>query len=152
MSETVSKEDARLFLQEHPLGVLATTSSEAQPYASPILFIVDSNLNFYFATKSNTKKITNILQNKEVSLAVVDGPKRQVMQVQGEARILTNDEQVAAIEKISKSNAETKDFWPPPVTQLEGGELFIVKVIPTWIRLGDFTTTTHKQIFKEVIR
>lgn len=151
-----SKEGVYNFLQEHAGAVLSTVSPDGTPYASPIYFIVDKELNFFFLTKSDTKKAQNIEKNNHVALTVVHPSLPITVQATGTVEEVQEPE---ILIKMAKTNAnETGGFsWPPPLSKLiSEGYLLMYKVTPHWLRIGDFATPQQQpekptKIFYEII-
>lgn len=151
-----TKENVYKFLQSHVVGVLSTVSPDGVPYGSPIYYIVDEELNFFFVTKSGTKKSENMQENEKVALTIVAPSLPITIQVRGNA-VETND--VAMYTKMAEMNAEEKGgfHWPPPIHKLHhSGDLLMYKLTPTWLRVGDFSesqdmTDTKEDIFYLII-
>lgn len=151
-----SKEKVYTFLQSHALGVLSTISSDNTPYASPIYFIIDEKLNFYFLTKSDTTKALNIKNNKNVALTVIHPSQPITVQATGSVEEVQEPE---ILTKIAEANAQEKGgfSWPPPLSKLQSdGYLLMYKLQPNWLRVGNFTETqeptdVQKNIFHQII-
>jgi uncharacterized pyridoxamine 5'-phosphate oxidase family protein len=151
-----SKEDVYNFLQGHALGVLSTVSPDGTPYASPIYFITDKELNFFFVTKSDTKKAQNIAQNNHAALTITQASPPITIQATG---TIGEAQEPEIFAKIADAYAKEKgEFsWPPPLSKLQSeGYLLMYKFIPTWLRVGDFSefedvTEIQKNIFRQII-
>lgn len=151
-----SKEKVYAFLQSHSIGVLSTISTDNTPYASPIYFIVNKELNFFFLTKSDTTKVLNIQNNNHVALTVIHSSQPITVQVTGTVEEVQEPEMLT---KIAEANAqEIGGFsWPPPLSKLQSdGYLLMYRLQPNWLRVGDFTKTkeptdVQKNIFHQII-
>jgi general stress protein 26 len=139
MSEYSSKEKVYEFLQSHAVGILSTATTAGIPSASPIYFIVDEDLNFFFVTKSDTKKAQNVKENKNVALTIVDSGIPLTIQSSGTVEEVQDPQMYA---KLAEANAKEKGgfSWPPPLSKLESeGFLLLYKFQPSWLRVGDFS-------------
>lgn len=151
-----TKQSVSDFLKNHSVGVLSTVSPDGKPYASPIYFIADDDLNFYFTTKSDTKKSQNFTTNKHVALTVVDHTIPLTIQSTGTVKEVEEPDMYA---KLAEANAKAggEFSWPPPLSKLESaGYLLLYKYTPEWLRVGDFsepqtTSGVQKNVFHEII-
>jgi nitroimidazol reductase NimA-like FMN-containing flavoprotein (pyridoxamine 5'-phosphate oxidase superfamily) len=151
-----SKEKVYTFLESHAVGVLSTVSADNKPHASPIYFVADNDLNFFFLTKSDTKKSQDIEKNNNVALTIVNPSLPLTIQVAGAVEETNNPEMYA---KIAETNAAEKGglHWPPPIHKLQhSGDLIMYKLTPNWLRVADFSdsedmTKTTKEIFHQII-
>jgi len=149
-----SKEEIYTYLRSLYLAVLSTASKAGQPYAASIYFTADPELNFYFLTKSDTKKSLNLEENNNAAITTIDPSAPKIIQTTGIATELEDPKQYhAMLAKISEANAQKKGFyWPPPLSKVDShGDLVLYKFTPTWVRLGDFSEETTDTIFYDVI-
>jgi general stress protein 26 len=74
MSLNAYKSREEIFKYVNPLtiAILSTVSEKGKPYAAVIYFVVDHNLNFYFITKSDTKKSHYLEKNNNAELTILD--------------------------------------------------------------------------------
>lgn len=141
MQDEKTRKEVFEFLDKHIVAVLATSSKTGTLQASAMYFIVDSDFNFFFLTKSNTQKFTNITESNKVAIIVVDNASPKSVEVEGTVD-LTLDvvKQREVTNNISEKSAQLGEaYWPPPVSQLKGGELMVFKVIPSALCLCDYT-------------
>lgn len=135
-----TKEKVYEFLRKHAVAVLSTVSSDGTPSASPIYFVSDKELNFYFMTKSDTEKSQNIEhQNNNVAITVIDSAIPMTVQAKGIVKEIQDRE---IFIKIAEENAkqEAGFHWPPPLSKLESeGFLLMYIFTPTWLRVADFS-------------
>ncbi len=134
-----SKEKVYEFLREHAVAVLSTVSHDGTPSASPIYFVADKQLNFYFMTKSDTEKSKNIENNNNVAITVIDSTIPMVVQAKG---LVSEIQDREIFTKIAEENAkqEAGFHWPPPLSKLESeGSLLMYAFTPTWLRVADFS-------------
>lgn len=135
-----SKEKVYEFLRDHAVAVLSTVSQDGTPSASPIYFVSDKQLNFYFMTKSDTEKSKNIESgNNRVAITVVDSAFPMVVQAKGQVSEVQDRDNFL---KITEENAreEAGFHWPPPLSKLESeGDLLMYIFTPSWLRVADFS-------------
>lgn len=135
-----SKEKVYTFLKEHAVAVLSTVSFDGTPSASPIYFIVDKELNFYFMTKSDTEKSQNIeYSNNNAAITVIDAAVPMTIQVKGTVKEILEPE---FFSKITEENAKEKAgfHWPPPLSKLQSqGFVVLYKFETSWLRVADFS-------------
>src|SRR3989338_6430470 len=147
MDKTVLREEVKKFLDEHVTAAMATVSPEGEPQVATLYYDIDRDLNFYFITAQNSKKLKNIESNKNVAITVGFGPEPVTVQIGGIAEIGSElkDEVVERIFK--KIDFHHLDQWP--VLQLEKGGLVVLKVKPKWLvflnldQSGHPTTYSH---------
>lgn len=71
MSEKATPEFVMEVIEENRYLNLATTDGE-EPWVAPVEFVVDDQLNFYFASKTSSRHINHIEQNPVVGFAIYD--------------------------------------------------------------------------------
>jgi general stress protein 26 len=140
MEQQKTKNEVLSFLNDHAVAVLATISNSQAPIASAMYFTVDDNFNFFFLTKSTTRKSIHMQENGKVAIVVVAHNSPISVQVEGIAHIVSDPmEHREALNQIAERSArQGKKFWPPPVSQLQDGEMIIFKVTPTMCCYCDF--------------
>lgn len=155
-----NKEKVRNFLKTHAVAVLSTVSYDNTPYAAAIYVVTDDAFNFFFLTKSDTKKSRFIMDNHNAALTIVDPAIPMTLQVTGTVtKVDEPDKFLHMFIKIAEENAQKVGgfHWPPPLSKLKSpGDLWMYKFEPTWLRLGDFSesddvTNTSKHIFLQLI-
>lgn len=149
-----SKEEIYAYLQSVYLAVLSTSSKDGQPYAASIYFTTDPELNFYFLTKSDTKKSLNLEENNNAAITTIDLLAPKMIQATGAAGEIEDPKHYhTMLARISEANAQKKGFyWPPPLSKVDSqGDLVLYKFTPTWLRFGDFSEETTENIFYKVI-
>lgn len=158
-AEANGKEKILTFLQTHAVAVLSTVGHDNSPYAATIYIVADNDLNFYFLTKSDTKKTQNINHNNKAAITMMDTALPITLQTTGTIQLVKDPEKLLDMFiKIAEKNAhkEAGFSWPPPLAKLRGaGGLLMYKFIPSWMRLGDFShtedvTETTESIFHEL--
>lgn len=140
MDKQKAKEETLEFLKKHVVAILATSSKANAPHAAALYYIIDDDFNFFFTTKSNTQKFANITENNKVALVVVDHASPKSVEIEGTVDLALDDvKQREVVDKISEKSAKLGEaFWPPPISQLQGGELIVFKVTPSELCFCDY--------------
>lgn len=127
------------FLQRHPMAVLATTSLNNEPWASPIYCTPSDQLHLYFLTKSETTKFANISQYPHVSITVANDEEQTTVQAYGIAEAMTKGQEVIdAYNKLAYIRPPGKFNWTPPIEKLDAGEYVMMKFTPTFLQFSSF--------------
>lgn len=125
--ENIEKE----FILDHHLAVIATCSGD-NPHCTPVYYLYDEEKNlFYFVTKDETRKFSNIKDNKKVFLSIFNEKPQQVYSANCKAKILSQkkagfDE---VIERLIEIHAE-QDYFPTPLSYLKEGKLSLIELSP----------------------
>ncbi len=142
ISGLMSVEETYDYLRPLAIAVLSTVSPAGEPYAATIFFITDQDLNFYFLTKSDTKKSEYLEETKKAALTIIDPSSPKTVQATGTvSEIETPQMYQALMAKIAESNVkETGFYWPPPLSKLDSsGDLLLYQFTPEWLRVADFS-------------
>lgn len=127
------------FLQQHPVGVIATVDPHHEPHAAAIYFSVDDKLNVSFLTKTETKKADNLRHNNHAVLLAYDGAMQTTVQIKGVVSEITDDHEVSAIfARVLSASMETSGN-PTPLAQLNQGDYVVYKLKPTQVRMAVFS-------------
>ena len=140
------------FLKSNPVAVLSTVSPTQEPMAATIFFSVDNKLNFYFMTKSFTRKFNNIEQNNKVSLVVGTGNVPVTAQIQGKAEKIVDPEELKTrLDELK--NVFTKNEFVGPLFEIVGeeNEIIIFKITPSWIRWLDLREGGDNNEFIQIL-
>ena len=156
MADIVIKNKFLTFLRSKSVGVISTVSSSNQPMSATIYFSVDKDLNFYFMTKSFTRKYQNLLHNNQVALLVGTENIPTIAQIQGTAEKIVNKEEFALHFKELKDILSSNEFVGPLfeiVKNAEGeqNEIYLFKIIPSWIRWLDLREGVDHNDFIQIL-
>ena len=131
MPKKMSKRDVA-FIQQLPIGRLATVTEECEPIVRPVWPVFDG-VFIYIASDPDTPKLEHIEANPQVSLVFDDYDRDnwsniKGVRVQGEAEILWNGEE------YNYSHSLLQEKYPEYRSE-EGswkeGEIPIIKITPT---------------------
>lgn len=141
-----TREEIYSYLQFLTIGVLSTVSDTGKPYAAVIYFVVDHNLNFFFVTKTDTKKSQNLEKNNNAAITILDPNFPKTVQATGIVEAVQEpDMHTYLLKRISEANSKKGIYyWPPPLSKLNSqGDLILYKFQPDWLRFADFTESTY---------
>jgi general stress protein 26 len=134
MEKDETKQKVKDFIAEHPAGVLSTVGSDSAPYSTTIYFVADTELNIYFLSKSGTKKIENIKDNKQVMLVAFEAKTQTNLQISGSAQELKDGPDSQNIfQQILEITRKTSGAEVPPVSKLFAGPYAVYKIEPKQI-------------------
>jgi general stress protein 26 len=149
MNDQMLLSQARDFLRQNKLATLATLSADSQtPQAALLYYAVMPNMKLGFATAKDSRKLNNIVKNKSVALLVGNEAESKVIQIEGEAEIVSDpNEKSAIIRKISDIANDNTNFTFPPLMELVKNSsvaLFSVKIV--FFKYSDFSQGRHQLI------
>lgn len=127
-------------------------NGESGPISTVLLFAVDDDFTFYFATHKNSFKAKGLNKDNRISMSIWEFNK-MLVQCDGEAfEITDHDEAGEAFDKLTNSLDNLAEFWPP-VLQIEGEGYIIYKVKTNWVRTLDLTDKKiiSKSLFNEIV-
>ena len=137
------------FVAEHPDGVIATVASDGKPQASVVYFSVDDKLQFFFTTKSSTRKAQNLGDSGEVSIAIHDAPTQSVLKAAGPAFRLTNQDEIMTVYRQTVHGAKSSGpDTVPPIARIAAGEFTAFRIEPTFL---DFVSYSQGDSFKKAM-
>lgn len=128
------------FLQEQPVGVLATVDPNGNPHAAAIYFGVDEDFNIRFTTKRDTKKHDNLMHANHVMLVSYEPVSQSTVQVSGIAEEITDDNEAnEAFQSMLNAARKVSDSDMPPISKLQAGHYVAFRIKPVQIRMAIFT-------------
>lgn len=138
------------YLKAHEAAELATVTPNGKPYLTAIFYYVNSKLEIFFVTLSETKKFNNIQKCPDVAFSVTDIDRLRSFELQGVvSEVLDPAQRMSMIEELAVVQARNKAGWPPPILKLHKGGLKLMCITPTWIRFSDFKSTKEDHILFE---
>lgn len=146
------KEKALDFLKNKKVAVISTVSSDNKPQSATVFYTVDSSFNFYFFTLDNTKKYNNLENFNLASMVVFSEESPVIVQAEGVVSLVENESEGREMaSRLAKVAMDSSRWYDPPIAKLEGGEIAILKLQPSWLRIGDFTASDRDKIFTQII-
>ncbi len=127
----------REFLNNHHSGTLATADSMANPQASVVYFSLDDDFSLLFATKTETQKYKNIMENKQVAFTVYEESSQTMVQVMGRAELVNDNEtRQNIINNMFTNSADVSHREFPPAEKLIAGDYAAIRIIPMVIKMA----------------
>lgn len=142
MSTTNLLEEAKELLKYNNIASLATASPlDAAPEVAIVHYWYDGICSLYFATLPNSRKMQNLTTNNKVALAIVDNVGKKELQIEGNAQIIDNQDEIAtlliSIHKAVSKNSSVPIEWP--ILKLHPKDITIVKVTIIRFKYLNFT-------------
>lgn len=156
MTDEINKNKFLDFLKSKNVAVISTVSEANQPMSATIYYVVDNDFNFYFMTKSFTRKFRNLKHNKEVALAVGTENTPVTAQIQGTAEQITDikefEERFKEMTKILQENKYVGPLFEIVANEdADHNEIMLFKVTPTWIRWLDLREDLNNNNFVQIL-
>ncbi|AKU98594.1 hypothetical protein AKJ09_05258 [Labilithrix luteola] len=127
----MNRSDLVAFLRRHSLAVQATTSSSGAPQAAVVGIVVTEDLELFFDTLDDTRKLQNLRRDPRVAFVIGWSEDAPTVQYEGIADEPKGDE----LERLKKLYFER---FPDGPSREEWPGITYVRVKPTWIRHSDF--------------
>ena len=137
MANSFSQVAKELSALKQKSGILCSISFEGKPQATPIYFSSDTELGIYFITHSTSRKYQNMIKNPNVAFVVYVERPAKCVQIEGTVSIVTDptEKRIRSTELLSIS---TEDSETPPIAQIAGREIVVMKITPTAARFANF--------------
>jgi len=129
----------RDFLQRQHSGVLATSDSAANPHAATVYFSFEEDYSLLFATKTETQKYKNIMENDRVAFVCYDEKSQTTVQITGRAeKVETPDKRQAALNAMYRFSETISKTELPPIEKLYAGDYVVLQIVPQVIKMAVF--------------
>ena len=142
------KEDAKKFLQNNYLASVATVSPAGEPQVAIVLYHLDDEFNFYFATRKQTRKSANLENNGKVGIAVGGDHAPATVQMQGVAQ--SSPEYLGEFVKKLEERSDLKDFYSGAFLKIAGLDFQIFKVKINWMRYMRLHSETGQEEYSQI--
>ena len=140
MEEKESRAAALAFLKDRKTGVLATIAQDGAARARTVYFASDDSFGIYFVTNADTRKWSDLQHDHWAAFVVSDEVAPQTLQLEGTVKDLSGialiEPELASLAAIILSN--TRYF--APLTRFDPSAVMFLKLTPSWVRFGDFTS------------
>lgn len=114
-------------------------SQNNKPQSSVLLYAMDDDFTFYFATHRDSHKAQTLLSNPAISLNVWQHGE-MLVQADGTVTIIQDADAVSAVlDKLANAASKDEHFWPP-VFRISGDEYIVFKITPHWMRSLNLNT------------
>lgn len=143
--ETIYKEITSI---PEPYAVFATLDGN-KPQAATMYFICNENLDIFFMTKTSTRKYGNLMQNPNMAFVLTGDHPPKTIQIEGKAtEVMDPNEQLTYYGQLVEKARGNVSM--PPIEQIAAGEVVFMKLVPEWIRCGNFELHREGDHFLEV--
>ena len=142
--------DALTFAQKKKLAVISTVAPSGIPESAMVLFYLDDNFNFYFITRSDSRKVDNLMTNKNVSVVIGTELGVSTLQMSGIADSVSGSGQKEFIENLAK-NADLSALFYGPFLNIAGINFTLYKVKINWARWLTLDVAHLKEVYYQII-
>jgi general stress protein 26 len=122
------------FVRAHGDGVLSTLSPDGSPRAAYLTLAATDDGELVLDARATSRTVTNVRGDARVAV-VVGGPDGVTLQTQGLAVVVQGDERRRCADVY-------RTAFPRFAASLADPSIVVVRVRPTWARLGDYRTAT----------
>jgi general stress protein 26 len=130
--------DVFRFFSSHNLMALATKNTEGHPEVSHVYFVADEGLNLYFCTRNSLRKTKNLTAHPEVAVSVIDEYHQTVIQLNGVCEEYMDHADLSRVTQLFDEKILQFSEGYPPILQLKEGHFVMYRIVPNWIRIGQF--------------
>lgn len=129
------------FITQHILATLATkTNKERYPHLTPVFYVAGENLNLYFMSHEDSKKIKYILVNPRITIEITDHSTLTTLQLKGVANIVEDTaKKIEMLNKLYQVSNEGSNRSFPPITKLAGEPVAVFEFTTEWFRYSNFS-------------
>lgn len=126
------------FVKANPIGVLSTMGKDGIASAA-VYYIVDTDGTIYFNSRRDSEKVINIMADPYIAFVVFQQSPAMTLQAKGRAEVV---EDISHIEATYTAllHRTFQDGNVPPTLKMGAAEMELVKIVPTWMRLADYST------------
>lgn len=133
-----TRQNALDFLKQSSLGTLATVSAAGIPRARTVYYAAGENFEIYFLTLAGTRKVEDINANHRAAFVISDIEAPQTLQLEGDVIEQPNTTIVDPVVHALMDTLMSMGDSFAPLTHLDADAILLYKLVPTWIRFGDF--------------
>jgi general stress protein 26 len=141
MTGTTTPEGDRLdvaevvrFVRAHGDGVLTTLGPDGRPQAAYLTLAATDTGELVLDARATSRTVSNVLRDARVAV-VVGGPDGVTLQAEGLAVVVQGDERRRCAQVYVTA-------FPQFAASLADPAIAVVRVRPTWARLGDYRAAT----------
>lgn len=127
------------FIKSNSVAHIATLTQNSKPNLATIYYVFKDD-HLYFLTRSESKRVKNILKNNNVALLINDIPALITLQLECKAKIIDSEKDKNNIlEAYSSAANEASQETFPPVIKTYGTSFKIIKCSINWFRYSNFS-------------
>ncbi len=140
------------FITNNPCGTIATHGDEGRINLANVFAYVDNNFFLYIVTRPDHRKSLNIKEHPQTSLIFTDQNDVTQVEVIGVGKPVDETESVAELlPNIQEVLTRHKSaYWVPPVSQIEGENYAVVKIVPESITYRSYAKDGTEPALKEI--
>lgn len=151
MEHTDETRAALEFLKSHSLGAIATTGLDGSPRVRVMYYACDDDFSIYIFSLRNTRKVEDIHENARAAFTVASDDTHHTLQIEGQFEGMTDTATFGPALATLTSHLFPADDISAPVTHLDLAKPVMFKLVPTWLRWGDFTKGSKTDdVFTEI--
>ena len=131
------------FLKDNFVMEIAT-ARDNKPAVSPVIYVTDADLNFYFVTYRSSVKAQNLINNPLCSFTIWQFSQICV-QADGVASVIEDEAKKSwVIDAFADAATKDSNFWAP-IFRIKRGDYCLFQINPTWLRVLDLSHNTVRQ-------
>ena len=142
-------EQARDFISQQAMGVIATVSPNNTPEAATVMYMMDHEWNIYVLTHEDSQKVQNIKQNPKVAFVIGTTLVAHTVQIRATAELI--DSKHEAFARISQHFASSRQHTLNPIYKVYEKNYVIIKMTVDWLRYLSFDQLTNKEEYVVLI-
>lgn len=153
-SSSESEAIIRDYLDTHRTGVLATSDAIGNVHSAAIYFDISINMHLLIATKKETQKYRNIIENPVFAMTICDEYEQTALDISGHIRELYNPgARLRTINNMTRQSLEKSGREIPPIEKLSAGDYAAFELCPLVIRLGVYARQGEEnaEIFETLV-
>lgn len=137
------KNDMISFLKDNFVMEIATVRDN-KPAVTPVIYVIDDDLNFYFVTYRTSVKAQNLINNPVCSFTIWQF-SQICIQADGIASIVEDEKRKEwVIDAFADAATKDSNFWAP-IFRIKRGDYCLFQIKPTWMRVLDLSHNTIRQ-------
>ena len=127
------------FLNDNPVAVLSSIDEAGRPHGAVIYYMINSQFEILFLTRSGTTKYQNLKHRPAAMLTVCNVPEQTTVQISGEASEITDPAVIKLIAQgVAEASSRAGHQGRLPVQKLKGGEFAAFRIAPLQLRLANY--------------
>jgi len=131
------------FLKDNFVMEIAT-ARDNKPAVSPVIYVIDEDLNFYFVTYRESVKAQNLINNPLCSFTIWQFSQICV-QADGIASTVEDEKRKEwVIDAFADAATKDSNFWAP-IFRIKRGDYCLFKIKLTWMRVLDLSHNTTRE-------
>lgn len=132
-------QEAKIFLTSHDIGVVSTVDGKGNVHGAVVYYVLGSDDEIFFVTKSETHKAQDILSYHQIALTIFDTQTMQTLQISGTAEIERDPKLSEEIyNRILRPRIAGKHAVVPPILHISAGDFVAVCIKPQSYKYRNF--------------